>query len=359
MARHARKQLADMRAMAIQTERQNIIDPRDLSTEELFEEGEYVDAVTGVSGMIPPQGQVAPPRLNPSIVVGGPPGSGADVASHEMHFHGSGKHHEARQMGQRLREYLTKLHGGAYADAFAGGCGCSGAGATPTMGLSQVRGGVNKSGNVERSGSYEGLGTKKGAVRKTARRAYEGTRHPEGEAECIDRNGTFDRATGTCSVPTPFNPIPYEPGKPDVRTAPTWKPQTHYKLAEVVYVEDDANYTDNQPGYYEAKQDSTNIFLQHPGKKASSWKYLGTSYTPLQSKKVRGGSRVVGGHCPSRAHTREDIDGSGKAKKKRAPSSPSSGRSRRAEIVKKVMAEKGLKMIQASKYVKEHGLYKP
>jgi hypothetical protein len=30
----------------------------------------------------------------------------------------------------------------------------------------------------------------------------------------------------------------------------------------------------------------------------------------------------------------------------------------RAEIVKKVMAEKGMKMIEASKYVKEHGLYK-
>lgn len=34
------------------------------------------------------------------------------------------------------------------------------------------------------------------------------------------------------------------------------------------------------------------------------------------------------------------------------------GRSARAAIVKKVMAEKGLKMIEASKYVKEHGLYK-
>ena len=34
------------------------------------------------------------------------------------------------------------------------------------------------------------------------------------------------------------------------------------------------------------------------------------------------------------------------------------GRSARAAIVKRVMAEKGLKMIEASKYVKEHGLYK-
>jgi len=34
------------------------------------------------------------------------------------------------------------------------------------------------------------------------------------------------------------------------------------------------------------------------------------------------------------------------------------GRAARAAIVKKVMAEKGMKMIEASKYVKEHGLYK-
>ena len=36
----------------------------------------------------------------------------------------------------------------------------------------------------------------------------------------------------------------------------------------------------------------------------------------------------------------------------------SDGRKARADIVKKVMAEKGLKMIEASKYVKEHNLYK-
>ena len=33
------------------------------------------------------------------------------------------------------------------------------------------------------------------------------------------------------------------------------------------------------------------------------------------------------------------------------------GRAARAAIVKKVMAEKGLKLIEASKYVKQHGLY--
>jgi hypothetical protein len=54
------------------------------------------------------------------------------------------------------------------------------------------------------------------------------------------------------------------------------------------------------------------------------------------------------------------VTGKGKAcggKKRRAPAGASDGRRARAEIVKKVMQEQGLKMIAASKYVKEHGLY--
>jgi hypothetical protein len=47
----------------------------------------------------------------------------------------------------------------------------------------------------------------------------------------------------------------------------------------------------------------------------------------------------------------------GLGRKKRAPAGPNDGRRRRAEIVKKVMAERGCSMIEASKYVKAHGLY--
>lgn len=44
-------------------------------------------------------------------------------------------------------------------------------------------------------------------------------------------------------------------------------------------------------------------------------------------------------------------------RRRRAPAGPSDGRRKRAEIVKKVMAEKGCSMIEASKFVKAHGLY--
>jgi hypothetical protein len=47
----------------------------------------------------------------------------------------------------------------------------------------------------------------------------------------------------------------------------------------------------------------------------------------------------------------------GYGRRKRAPAGPNDGRRKRAEVVRKVMREKGLSMIEASKYVKAHGLY--
>ena len=44
-------------------------------------------------------------------------------------------------------------------------------------------------------------------------------------------------------------------------------------------------------------------------------------------------------------------------RRRRAPAGANDGRRKRAEVVKKVMAEKGLSMIDASKYVKAHNLY--
>jgi len=82
-----------------------------------------------------------------------------------------------------------------------------------------------------------------------------------------------------------------------------------------------------------------------------------------QKKKETKGGKLFTPAMPSRVMRANVIDdrtpktrgkiGAGK----RAPASPSSGRMKRAQIVKQVMAEKGLKMIEASKYVKEHGLY--
>ena len=47
----------------------------------------------------------------------------------------------------------------------------------------------------------------------------------------------------------------------------------------------------------------------------------------------------------------------GAGRRRRAPAGPGDGRRKRAEVVRRVMSEKGLSMIEESKYVKQHGLY--
>lgn len=70
---------------------------------------------------------------------------------------------------------------------------------------------------------------------------------------------------------------------------------------------------------------------------------------PLEYQKMR--EKITGKKEPMVAY--------GKPKKEKRVVGAGDGRRKRAEVVRKVMAEKGMKMIEASKYVKEHGLYKP
>lgn len=62
-----------------------------------------------------------------------------------------------------------------------------------------------------------------------------------------------------------------------------------------------------------------------------------------------GGNRVVGAG--------DDYDGAGRLKKAKRVMAQNDGRMKRAEVVKRIMAEKGMKMIEASRFVKEHKLY--
>ena len=77
-----------------------------------------------------------------------------------------------------------------------------------------------------------------------------------------------------------------------------------------------------------------------------------------RSQKMKGSGRMVGcgtgaGH---ESESDEECEPMKKKKVKRVVSA-TDGRRKRAEVVKRVMAEKGMKMIEASKYVKQHGLY--
>jgi len=68
-------------------------------------------------------------------------------------------------------------------------------------------------------------------------------------------------------------------------------------------------------------------------------------------------SRII--HKPSFAEDFKRLTAKGHTGAGKCGAGRSDGRSKRASIVKKVMAEKGLSMINASKYVKEHNLYHP
>jgi len=77
-----------------------------------------------------------------------------------------------------------------------------------------------------------------------------------------------------------------------------------------------------------------------------------------QGLKLAGLGKPRGGAMSGGYDSESDDDSkSSKSDMKGGRKGASDGRSRRNAIVRKVMAEKGLKMIEASKYVKEHGLY--
>jgi len=323
-----------MRALEWEASRENIIDPRQATTQEMMED-EHSNGQFAGSG--------ATPSMGLSQVRGG-----------------------AHEMGQKLRAYLERLHGKGYADEFAGGCGCA------------VSGGA-KADDCEYT-----------------------------KRECDDDNGIFNEDTKEC-YDTEHKPmekedcggpphLPYEPGKPDEPSStpaklkvPLYSATKQYKKGDIVRIHTIGSQLD---ALWQATADTTGV---KPAVGESLWTKVsdtavGTgrmvggagivggannvapesgnvsksgTYEGLGRRVVGGGEsesesdeEVEGGHCPSKAHLRAQVTGLGRrTKAKRAPAGASDGRRSRAAIVKKVMAEKGMKMIAASKYVKEHKLY--
>jgi hypothetical protein len=357
MARAARKHLADMRALEQMAERSNIVDPREVTTEELLDKGYGRDdnelMMENLPGVPTPK-KGGRRRRGSEEIEGGEglfneiypmKGKGATPTMGLSQVRG-GKSHEAHAMGAKLRAYLEQLHGGAYAKAFAGGC----------------------------------AGMSGGAKCATT------------ESECADMGGTYfdGECYGLDECPKPDEPD--EP--PAVCDYPEWTGSTDTG-ARKFYKSGDRVQLDGKA--YETGTSTTNKPPGTPWKEVACGSGAGRmvgglanrsgnvqqsgSYEGL-GRRVAGGNMsgtadVTGGHCPNREHLREDVTGKGTkkgmvrktarrayegtpvegSKKRRAPAGANDGRRARAEIVKKVMAEKGLKMIEASKYVKQHNLY--
>jgi hypothetical protein len=96
-----------------------------------------------------------------------------------------------------------------------------------------------------------------------------------------------------------------------------------------------------------------------PGKDAAAKAIMKKIFASPEVKQMTKEANEARPHTIINRHggkTKEQAEEEAKAKKSGA--GKEDGRKRRAEIVKRIMKEKGMKMIDASKYVKEHNLYK-
>jgi hypothetical protein len=263
--------------------------------------------------------------------------------------------------------------------------GVRGSGATPSMGLSQIRGG----------------GTKKGQMRKTARRAYE----PESEAYQMGRElgkhihglhgGSFHKEflhglsggawydfldPNKNGVGDAFNKVKHEFVDSDSglrqglstagnAVAGQFTDPNSVLRGQVIPI--GAQVAQYASPFIDAVAPGAGTALNY-GFKAANYANKGAQMLGygeseegrakmMLSQKKKGRNRnngvallsgnydgvVSGGSNTGRYEGHGRTVGAGKGR-----SNP------RASIVKKVMAEKGLNMIQASKFVKEHGLYK-
>jgi len=189
-----------------------------------------------------------------------------------------------------------------------------GGGATPSMGLSQFRGGAKK--RKERSpsppsedlegGAIIGAGTKKGQMRKTARKAYEDTPEDMGKA-LASHIGTLHGAGFL------------EDFRKGMMTAQTLVPKGgRKKVAENV---------------------------SGPGFEAVSG--------GVRTGRYEGKGKLLIQHLPH-GEGEEMVVGGGK--KKRRPAGPDDARRKRGQMVSKLMKEKGMTLAEASRHIKEHGM---
>lgn len=331
MARQARKELADLRALTEQAERENVIDPRDVTTEELLSGGSHMGSrMVGGGLSMANDFKKALGRGRSAKASHAREGKALREAqmAHEEEGRAmeGGSHHDAHAMGQHLQAHLASLHGGAYAKHFVKGMMDGGGfwsdfadgfkkGFANTANALSFIPGVNVlanategwrgsipglgGGNISHTGQYEGEGTKKGQRRKTARKAYEGEPHEFHEAEGGSSGSEMREAI------------------------------KRYKEMK-------------------SRPEGTGRHCVEGGTGAGATPSMGLS-------QVRGGFRInpVTGLMGNLV---DKIQGHGGAKQKK-PLMEGDGRKKRAEIVKRVMREKGCSMIEASKFVKAHGLY--
>jgi len=319
MARLARKQMADMRA--------------------LEEEAERMNPITG-SGATPSMGlsqfrggakkkmlgQTLNKRIAKMEKAEPSAAEAAEVEEADMpsgEYDGAGKHSEPAHQGRMLGQHLHKLHGGAYVKEFMSGMGMCGAGE-----LTIKHGGLQ-------TGAYEG----------------EGKAKPEME-------GGFWGALASLAAPLIGSLF----GKGEM------KKTAHNALMRHFNKKPRSKKAELQGGFFGALLSAAVPLIGSLfGKGAMSKKAHDEmmAFVKKHEKKggMKGAGRMVGAGELTIKHEGMDSESEGEMESPKAPAkkkrvvSEGDGRRKRAEVVRRVMKEKGMKMIEASKYVKEHGLY--
>ena len=232
---------------------------------------------------------------------------------------------EAMVQGRHLGEHLHKLHGGAYMKDFHSGMGMA------------MKGGVQ-------TGSYEG----EGKLTIT----HGGASHME---------GGFLGALASMAIPLIGSLF----GRGEMKKG------AHTALIKHFSKKPRSKKAELEGGFLGALASMAIPLIGSLfGKGAMSKKAhdeLMAMCKKHEGKAMKGAGRMVGsgravGAGKMKVEMESESEGemempSPKAPKKRRMVGATDGRRKRAEIVRKVMAEKGMKMIEASKYVKQHGLY--
>lgn len=257
--------------------------------------------------------------------------------------------------GTRRGRTSLVQHGGEYV----------GGGATPSMGLSQIRGGkkersASPSEDGLSGGAMIGAGTKKGQTRKTARKAYEHTAEEMGKAlsahiHQLHGAGFYeDFKKGFMSVAGNVSGPGFEAVSGGVRTG-------KYEgkgLTEALVA---AALTALQAGHSSAAVKRM-LMDEHKANKREAERAVAEALhlSPKEKEVVetlatmKGKGKLLIQHLPH-GEGEEMIVGGGKKKAKKAVAATDKRRVR-GQMVSKLMKEHGMTLAEASRYIKEHNL---
>lgn len=314
--RAARKAMADSRAMEEQMERQN-----------------------------PLSGSGATPSMGLSQVRGG-----------------KKMMKNASAQGKQLMEHLASLHGSGYAKQFHEGMKGAGFFSNLGHGLSDVAGmfGLGKKQKKEESES-DSDEEKEGGLH-TGR--YEGEGHCGGMAfsrDTQDFSGHMKGGfLGMMALALPLLSKLLGAGK--------MSQGAHDAMKKMIADHEKKHHSKMEGGFMGLAMMALPLISKLLGAGEMTKGAADQLKRMMKKGDMKGSGRVVGaGHCdggrmgpvPYGRPQKPVMELMGDGKKVKRVVGAGDGRRKRAEVVRKVMAEKGMKMIEASKYVKEHGLYNP